>query len=226
MKKRVLLSWSSGKDCAWALHVLKQDPEIELLGLFTSVNEEFDRVAMHAVRNELVQKQADSAGLPLHLVPIPYPCTNEDYEQRMGAFVEKCKQLEVEYFAFGDLYLEDVRKYREEKLEGSGIKPMFPIWGLDTKALSREMVASGLRAMITCIDPQQVPEHLAGKEYNTEFLDSLPDGMDPCGENGEFHSFSFDGPMYEFPIPITSGEIVTREGFVYADLLPDKEPGQ
>lgn len=220
MKKRVLLSWSSGKDCAWALHVLKQDPEVELLGLFTTVNEEFGRVAMHAVRNELVQKQADSAGLPLHLIPIPYPCTNEDYEQRMGAFVEKCKELEVECFAFGDLYLEDVRKYREEKLEGSGIKPMFPIWGLDTRALSREMIASGLRAMITCIDPKQVPEHLVGKEYNSEFLDQLPEGMDPCGENGEFHSFSFDGPMFDEPISIKSGEVVTREGFVFADLLP------
>nr|WP_227021249.1 adenine nucleotide alpha hydrolase [Oceaniferula marina] len=220
MKKRVLLSWSSGKDCAWALHVLKQDPEVELLGLFTTVNEAFDRVAMHAVRNELVQAQAQSAGLPLELIPIPYPCTNEDYEERMGDFVSRCLERGVEYMAFGDLYLEDVRQYREKQLEGSGIQPMFPIWGLDTKELSQEMLASGLRAMITCVDPKQVPVELAGKEYDADFLSQLPDGMDPCGENGEFHSFSFDGPMYEKPVPFHLGEVVEREGFVFADLLP------
>lgn len=218
MKKRVLLSWSSGKDCAWALHVLRQDDDVEVVGLFTTVNEEFDRVAMHAVRCELLKRQAEAVGLPVQLIRIPYPCSNEDYDERMREFVGRCREQEVDCFAFGDLYLEDVRDYRVERLEGTGITPIFPLWGMDTRALSEEMIANGLRAVMTCIDPRKVPESLAGHEYNEVFLEQMPAGMDPCGENGEFHSFAFDGPMFQYPVRVKVGETVTREGFVFTDV--------
>lgn len=219
--KKTLLSWSSGKDSAWALHVLRQQTDIDVVGLFSTVNEKFERVAMHAVRNELVQQQAQSAGLPIQLLPIPYPCSNGDYEQVMADFIAQVKQQGIEYIAFGDLYLEDIRQYREEKLTGTGITPLFPLWGKDTKDLSREMVNTGLRAVVTCIDPIAMPETFAGKEYNSSFLQQLPAEVDPCGENGEFHSFAFDGPMFEKPITISVAETVSRDGFIFTDLLPE-----
>jgi len=220
MKSKALMSWSSGKDSAWALYKLQQNTEIDLVGLFCTVNKEFDRVAMHGVRIELLKKQAESIGLPLEIIEIPYPCSNAEYEEIMGLFVERAKNDHIEYFAFGDLFLEDVRNYRVEKLKGSGIKPVFPIWGMPTDTLSREMINGGLRTVITCIDPKQTPDEFAGKEFDDDFLDSLPKTIDPCGENGEFHSFVFDGPMFKDKIDILVGDIVHRDGFVFADILP------
>ncbi|MCK5001857.1 MAG: adenine nucleotide alpha hydrolase [Gammaproteobacteria bacterium] len=219
MKRKTLMSWSSGKDSAWALYQLQKNPEIDLVGLFCTVNKEFDRVAMHGVRVELLQKQADSIGLPLEIIEIPYPCSNIEYEEIMGDFVEKAKQDKVEHFAFGDLFLEDIRNYREEKLKNSGIKAIFPIWGIPTNELSREMINSGLRTVITCIDPRQTPKEFTGKEFNDSFLDSLPETIDPCGENGEFHSFVFDGPMFKEEINIVVGDIIHRDNFIFADIL-------
>jgi uncharacterized protein (TIGR00290 family) len=219
-KALTLMSWSSGKDSAWALYKLQQNPEIDLVGLFCTVNKEFERVAMHGVRVELLQKQAKSIGLPLEIIEIPYPCSNAEYEKIMGLFVERAKNKNIEHFAFGDLFLEDIRNYREEKLKDSGIKPLFPIWGIPTDKLSREMIGSGLRTVITCINPKQTPIEFVGKEYDESFLDSLPETIDPCGENGEFHSFVYDGPMFKDPIEVVVGNIVHRDDFVFADVLP------
>lgn len=220
MSRKTLLSWSSGKDSAWALHVLRQDPHIDVVGLFTTVNKQFDRVAMHGVRLELLQQQANSVGLPLHVIEIPYPCSNEEYAEAMTAFVNTAKQENIACFAFGDLFLEDVRKYREDRLSGTGITPIFPLWGIPTTELSRAMVASGLKAVITCMNPEQLPGNFAGREYNNSFLDEIPAGVDPCGEYGEFHSFAFDGPMFQHPVKAAVGETVQRDGFVFTDLLP------
>jgi len=220
MKRKTLMSWSSGKDSAWALYQLQMNPEIALAGLFCTVNKEFGRVAMHGVRVELLRKQAESIGLPLEIIEIPYPCSNAEYENIMGQFVERAKNDNIEYFAFGDLFLEDVRNYREEKLRGSGIKPIFPIWGIPTDKLSREMINGGLKTVITCINPKQIPKEFVGKEFDEDFLDSLPKTVDPCGENGEFHSFVFDGPMFKEKIEIVVGDIVHRDDFVFADVLP------
>ena len=224
MNRKTLLSWSSGKDSAWALHVLRQRPDVEVVGLFCTVNAEFNRVAMHAVRVELLQAQAKSAGLSLHIIRIPNPCSNAEYAEAMTSFIAEAKRQDVECFAFGDLFLEDVRSYREDRLRETGITPIFPIWGIPTEELSRTMVSSGLRAMITCIDPKCLTRDFAGREYDESFLDQLPAGADPCGENGEFHSFAFDGPMFDHPIEIALGEIVYRDGFVFADLLPADHP--
>ncbi len=215
------MSWSSGKDSAWALYKLQQDPEIDLVGLFCTVNTEFSRVAMHGVRVELLQRQAESIGLPLEIIEIPYPCSNSEYEKIMGQFVENAKQDNIDCFAFGDLFLEDIRNYREERLNGSGIEPVFPLWGIPTDKLANEMVDGGLRAVITCIDPKQTPRELAGAEFNEALLDLLPKTIDPCGENGEFHSFVFDGPMFKQQIEITIGDIVQRDDFVFADVAPN-----
>ena len=212
------MSWSSGKDSAWALYKLQRNPEIDLAGLFCTVNKAFNRAAMHAVRVELLQRQAESIGLPLEIIEIPYPCSNDAYEEIMTLFVEKAKKNNIEHFAFGDLFLEDVRNYREEKLKGTGITPIFPIWGIPTDKLSREMISSGLRAVITCIDPKQIPNDFVGKEYNESFLNDIPEGVDPCGENGEFHSFVFYGPMFEEQIEISFGDVVHRDGFVFMDI--------
>lgn len=224
MKKRTLLSWSSGKDSAWALHVLRRQSDIDVVRLFSTVNQKFERVAMHAVRNELLQQQAESVGLPIQVIPIPDPCSNAEYENIMGEFIEQAKEQRIDCIAFGDLYLEDIRKYREEKLGGTGITPIFPLWGKDTEALSKEMLECGLRAIITCIDPRNMPADLAGKEYNASFLEQIPAGVDPCGENGEFHSFAFDGPMFKSAVNILVGETVSRDGFIFTDLIPDTEP--
>ena len=223
MKKITLLSWSSGKDSAWALQVLNQQNDLEIVGLFSTVNQEFDRVAMHAVRIELLQQQAASVRLPIRLIPIPYPCSNSQYESIMNKFIEKTKADGIECFAFGDLYLEDVHKYREDSLAGTGISPVFPLWSKNTKSLSREMIDSGLKAKITCIDPKQLSPDFAGNEYDKSFLEHIPDNIDPCGEKGEFHTFAYDGPMFNDKINISTGETVSRDGFVFTDLLPETE---
>jgi uncharacterized protein (TIGR00290 family) len=219
-KPKLILCWSSGKDSAWALHRLRQQGDFDIIGLLTTINEAAARVAMHAVRESLLDRQADAAGLPLLKVSIPHPCPNEVYEQRMAEAVAETRNIGVEAFAFGDLFLEDVRQYREDTLAGTGIEPVFPLWGSDTADLAREMVAAGLVADITCVDPGQLDPSFAGRRFDSAFLDDLPDSVDPCGENGEFHSFAHRGPMFVRPIPVTPGEIVERDGFVFADLLP------
>jgi uncharacterized protein (TIGR00290 family) len=216
---RVMLAWSSGKDSAWALQRLRGDPNVEIAGLFTTVNREFGRVAMHGVRRSLLEAQADSVGLPLFTIPIPHPCPNDVYEHAMAAFVEEAKGRGVTRFAFGDLFLEDVRRYREAKLAGTGIEPVFPLWNLPTRELAREMVAGGLRAVLTCVDPRQAPREWAGRRFDADFVDAVPEGVDPCGERGEFHTFVFEGPMFRRPLGVTVGQIVERDGFVFADLL-------
>ncbi|MGH9831872.1 MAG: ATP-binding protein [Blastocatellia bacterium] len=216
----MLLSWSSGKDSAWALHVLRQQPELQVVGLFSTINEEFDRVAMHAVRTELLRRQAESVGLPLRLVKLPFPCGNEVYEERMNALIAAAQAEGIEAIAFGDLFLADVRQYRERMMAGTGIEPLFPLWERPTAELAEEMIAGGLRARITCIDPRCIPASLAGSEYNREFLAALPAGVDPCGEHGEFHSFAYDGPMFSRAVEFNVGETVERDGFTFTDLLP------
>jgi len=221
-KKKTLLSWSSGKDSAWALQVLRRQPEFEVVGLLSTINEEFDRIAMHAVRVTLLRQQAESAGLPVRLVKLPFPCSNAIYEERLGEIIAAMRVEGIEAIAFGDLFLAHVRQYRERMMEGTGIMPLFPLWGRPTAELAREMLAGGLRAQITCIDPRCLPKSLAGREYNSDFVDSLPAGVDPCGENGEFHSFAFDGTMFSRRIGFTVGETVERDSFVFTDLLPVK----
>jgi uncharacterized protein (TIGR00290 family) len=223
MSKRILLSWSSGKDSAWALHLLRQNPEVEVVGLFTTLNAEFDRVAMHAVRSELLRRQAETVGLPLHTIPLPWPCPNERYETLMGEFIDGARRDGIEGMAFGDLFLEDIRAYREEKLRGTGIEPIFPVWGIPTDALAHEMVSGGLRAVVTCVDPRQLSPEFAGRTYDAAFLADLPPTADPCGERGEFHTFCSDGPMFRRPVAVTVGETVERDGFVFTDLLPAPE---
>ncbi len=219
MKPRLWLSWSSGKDSAWALHALRQQGDYEIAGLLTTINETASRVAMHAVRETLLEKQAAAAGLPLIKVRIPYPCPNEAYEAAMADAMARAKREKVTAVAFGDLFLEDVRRYRVEKLAPTGIDPVFPIWGIETKRLARDMVASGLRAHVTCVDPKQLDPKFAGRVFDDAFLDDLPETADPCGENGEFHSFAFAGPMFSAPIKVVPGETVERDGFVFSDLL-------
>ncbi len=218
--QRTLVSWSSGKDSAWTLHLLRRRPDIDVTGLFTTVNQAFQRVAMHGVRETLLRKQAASAGLPLHIIPIPHPCSNREYAAAMERFIDTARQLGVQCMAFGDLYLQDIRDYREQNLRHTGITPMFPLWGLDTHALSRTMLDGGLRACITCVDPRRLSGKFAGREYDRCFLQDLPDGVDPCGENGEFHSFVYDGPMFHAAVDITRGETVERDGFIFADIVP------
>ena len=219
-RKRTFLSWSSGKDSAWALHVLRQQSDLEIAGLFTTVNQVYQRIAIHGVRLELLQRQAAAVGLPLHIIDLPYPCSNSQYEKKMEEFIERSKRQEIECVAFGDLFLEDIREYREAKLSGTGITPLFPLWRTPTDKLAKDMISGGLRALVTCVDPQQLPASFAGREFNEEFLLTLPHHVDPCGERGEFHTFALDGPMFSKPVAVELGEIIEREGFIYADLLP------
>lgn len=220
--RRVALSWSSGKDSAWCLHLLRQDPSIEVVALITTINEAFDRVAMHAVRRELLEQQANAAGVPLWTVPLPWPCSNEQYEARMAAVCARAKNEEIEAIAFGDLFLTEIRAYRERQIAATGLEPLFPVWGIPTRQLAEEMIASGLRAKITCVDPKVLPREFTGRDFDQRFLDDLPASVDPCGENGEFHSFVCDGPMLTRPIPVTCGQVIDRQGFVFCDLEPEK----
>ncbi len=215
---KVLVSWSSGKDSAWMLHVLKEERSIEIGGLLTTMNEQFDRVAMHAVRRRLVEAQAEAAGVPLRTVPLPWPCTNEQYEERMRDAVSRAVAEGFTHVAFGDLFLEDVRKYREERLAGTGLQPLFPIWGSPTDQLAEQMVDSGLRSVLTCVNPRLLDRSFAGRQFDRSLLTDLPAGVDKCGERGEFHSFAWDGPMFDRPVAVQLGDIVERDGFVFADL--------
>ena len=221
-RRRTLLSWSSGKDSAWTLHVLRQNA-VDVIGLVTTVNAAFGRVAMHAVREALLERQAEAAGIPLWKVPIPYPCSNEEYERARAGVIERARSEGASAMAFGDLFLAEIRAYRERQLAGTGIEPLFPIWGRPTDALAREMLAAGVRARITCVDPKQMPRRFAGRVFDAELLAELPEGVDPCGERGEFHTFCHAGPMFREPIEVTLGEIAERDGFVFADLAPALE---
>jgi len=219
----MLLSWSSGKDSAWALHVLRKKGEYSIVGLVTTINEAADRVAMHAVRAALLQAQAEAVGLPLWKVPIPAPCTNEQYEVRMSKLIERAEADDITAFAFGDLFLVDVRAYREAQLAGTRIQPVFPLWNQPTNELAAEMVGQGVRAKLTCIDPTKLDASFAGRDFDAMLLRDLPADVDPCGENGEFHSFVYDGPMLSRPLSVSVGEVVKRDGFVFADVQPEDE---
>ena len=221
--KRVALSWSSGKDSAWSLYRLQQDPAIQVVALITTFNEHFDRVAMHAVRRELVEAQAASAGIPLWPIPLPWPCSNQLYEERMAQVCQRALSEGVEAIAFGDLFLTDIRAYREKQLAGTGLVPLFPVWQIPTRELAGTMIQSGLCAKITCVDPKALAPGFAGRDFDSSFIQDLPAAVDPCGENGEFHSFVYDGPMFRTQVPVQVGEIVERDGFVFADLQTSPE---
>jgi uncharacterized protein (TIGR00290 family) len=219
--KKTLVSWSSGKDSAWMVHVLRQQPDVEIAALLTTINESVQRVAMHAVRVDVLQAQADALGLPLWRIPIPSPCPNEVYEQAMAAAVRRAVAEGFTHVAFGDLFLEDVRRYREERLAGTGLTPMFPLFDATpgyTTRLAREMVASGLRARITCVNPKVLDPAFAGREFDPALLAELPASVDPCGERGEFHTCSYAGPMFNHEVPIETGITVERDGYVFTDL--------
>jgi uncharacterized protein (TIGR00290 family) len=219
-RTRLWLAWSGGKDSAFALHVLGQHLEVEVVGLLTTVNESHGRVAMHAVRRELLTAQAEAVGLPLVEVPIPDPCPNEAYEAAMATALGWARAQGIGGVAFGDLFLEDIRAYRERQMAPTGLECHFPLWGRPTRELAREMIASGFRARLVCVDPTALPASFAGREFDAALLAELPAAVDPCGENGEFHTFVWDGPLFSKPVKVCAGEVVARDGFVFADLLP------
>lgn len=245
LRTPVLVSWSSGKDSTWALHTLRQQSNLyDVRGIFTTVTKTFDRVSIHSTPAWVLEQQADRLGLPLYQIPIPYPCSNEIYETAMREFLEKVKTLPEDltatHFAFGDLFLEDIRAYREEKLSGTGFTPIFPVWGEDTTLLAQKMIASGLRAIITALNPTKVPNDIAGRWFDKDLIADLPEGVDPLGENGEFHTCVIDGPMFSSPVAAKPGKIVHRDivsaskddddsihasnttppTYVYADVVP------
>lgn len=226
-KVRALLSWSTGKDAAWSLLQLQQGGQVEVVALVTTINRAFGRVAMHAVRLALLNRQAEAACLPLVVVPLPWPCSNAQYEEALHhALVEAAARFNVTHIAFGDLYLEDVRAYRERQLEAIGLHPLFPLWGRPTAALAQEMIAGGLRAYVTCVDPRRLPASFAGHAFDAALLAALPPDVDPCGEGGEFHTCVVAGPMFAAPIATVIGEVVERDGFVFADLLCTEPTGE
>lgn len=219
---KAVVAWSSGKDCAYALETARREKKLEIVGLLTTVTSTFSRVSMHGVREALLEKQAEALELPLHRVEIPSPCPNEVYEKAMAGATEMLRKEGVEHIIFGDLFLEDVRRYREEKMAGTGISPVFPLWGRPTRELAREMLAAGMRATVVCVDPRQLAPKFAGREFDESFLTDLPPTVDPCGEKGEFHTFVHGMPSFRHPIPIVRGEVVERDRFVFADLkLPE-----
>jgi uncharacterized protein (TIGR00290 family) len=218
--KRTLLSWSSGKDSAWSLHLLRQKQEYDVVGLLTTMNGAADRVAMHGVRRSLVQAQADAAGLPLWAVDLPWPCSNKDYESVMRSVCDRAVQQGIECVAFGDLFLTEIREYREKQLHGTGLAPIFPVWEIPTGELAHEMIGAGLRAKLSCVDCNQLGSQFAGRDFDEQLLLDLPSGADPCGEKGEFHSFVYAGPMFRGKISVIPGEVVLRENFAFADLIP------
>jgi uncharacterized protein (TIGR00290 family) len=217
-RPRALVAWSTGKDSAWALHEVRSAGELEVVGLLTTVTEGYGRVSMHGVREEVLDSQADSLGLPCRKVRIPAACVNADYESAMGEAMAEAAAAGVSRIVFGDLFLEDVRAYRERMLAGTGLAPVFPLWGQDTAALAQRMVRTGLRATVVCIDPRRLDPSFASRVFDEAFLRDLPSGIDPCGENGEFHTCVTAGPMFAGPLATVAGEIVQRDGFVFADL--------
>ena len=215
---KTILSWSSGKDSAWSLHALRSDPTIEVVGLLTTINAAFDRVAMHGVRRSILEAQAAAAGVPLHVVPLPWPCSNADYERLMGDYIREQVAAGIEAMAFGDLFLEDIRRYRETTLEGTGFTPLFPLWGKSTRALAEAMIDGGLVTYVATVDPAKLDASFAGRCFDRAFLDDLPPDVDPCGENGEFHTCVADGPMFDHALSIAVGDVAMRDGFIFADL--------
>jgi len=223
-RARVRLWWSTGKDAAWTLRTLRADPTVVVEALVTTVTPAFGRVSIHGTRVEILEAQAAAVGLPLRTIEIPWPCSNEQYETAVRVELERGMEEGVDGYASGDLHLEDVRDYRERLLEGTGLEALFPIWGLDTGRLAREMVAAGVEARVTCLDPERLDRSLAGARYDASFLDGLPGEVDPCGEKGEFHTCVLAGPMMAAPIEVEVGDVVERDGFVYADLVPELAP--
>ena len=222
--KRTLLSWSSGKDSAWSLHLLRQQNECDVVGLLTTFNQAADRVAMHAVRRSLVEAQAKAAGIPLWVVNLPWPCSNSEYESVMREACRGAVQNGIDHIAFGDLFLTDIRTYREKQLQNSGLKPLFPVWGLPTRELAHAMIKSGVRAKLTCVDPKLLSAEFAGREFDEHLLSDLPPDVDACGENGEFHTFVYAGPMFQQALPVEVGEVVERDGFVFAAVHLSQNP--
>jgi uncharacterized protein (TIGR00290 family) len=220
MAAKALIAWSSGKDSAWALHEVRQSGAYEIVGALTTVTETFGRVSMHGVREELLMAQLEAAGLPLRIVPIPYPCPNEVYEARMGMALSQAKAESVTHAIFGDLFLEDVRAYREARMAGTGIAPVFPLWGRPTGILARAMIEGGLKTHLVTVDLKALPKSFAGRKFDEVLLADLPAGVDPCGERGEFHTCVLGGPMFSRAIPASVGDIVERDGFAFADLIP------
>ncbi len=218
---KVLLSWSSGKDSAWTLHLLRQQPGVQVVALVTTFNSEANRVAMHAVRRALVEAQAERTGLPLWAVELPWPCSNVEYEDRMRAVCQRAVTEGITAIAFGDLFLQDIRDYRVQQLKGSGLEPLVPVWKIPTESLARDMIAAGVKAKITCIDPSKLAKSFAGRDYDLQLLEALAAKIDPCGENGEFHTFVYDAPVFSRFIRVRAGEVVERDGFVFADVLPE-----
>jgi uncharacterized protein (TIGR00290 family) len=218
-RPKAWLAWSSGKDSAWCLHVVREQRELDVVALLTTVNQTHDRVAMHAVRRSLLDRQADVAGLPLRVVRIPSPCPNQEYERAMSVAMSSALSEGVTHVIFGDLFLEEVRRYREDNLAQCGMTPVFPLWGIPTRRLAEEMMAGGLRSYLTCIDPRRLDKSFAGRQWDAALLAELPPSVDPCGENGEFHTFACAGPMFRASIGVERGEIVERDGYVFADLL-------
>ena len=220
MKKKTLMSWSSGKDSAWALYQLLQNNEMDVVGLFTTVNEENERVAMHGVRLELLQQQADALDLPLEIIKLPSPCDNDTYQKIMNKFIVRSQKQGIECMAFGDIFLEDVKAYREEQLKGTAIKAIFPLWGQETSSLAKTMLKGGIKAITTCIDKNKLPTQAVGQIYSEAFISDLSEDIDICGENGEFHTFVYDAPLFKSPISISIGESIEKGQFVFVDLYP------
>jgi uncharacterized protein (TIGR00290 family) len=220
MKKRTLVSWSSGKDSAWALHLIQQDPQYELVGLFTVMNERYNRVSMHATRWEMLQQQASAVGLPLQTIHLPDPCTNEQNDAIMQQFITDAVVKGIECMAFGDLFLDDVRQYRENQLRGTGIEPLFPLWGIATRELAEHMLSAGLEAYVSSVDLEKLPARIAGRKWSKALLAEFPPGCDPCGEYGEIHTVVVGGPMFRETVLVSVGEVVERNGFAFADIIP------
>ena len=226
MAARAWMSWSTGKDSALALHRARQDPDLDVVGMLCTVNSEAGRVAMHSVRNELLLAQGERLGLPIRVVELPWPCPNEVYEKLMADAVDAAADDGVTRMVFGDLFLADIREYRESMLAPTPITPVFPLWEEPTDRLAREMIDAGIRAVLTCVDPAQLPREFAGRAFDHELLADLPESVDPCGENGEFHTFVWDAPGFSSAIPVTSGEIVERDNFVFADFVLASQVGK
>jgi len=220
MTAQAIISWSSGKDAAYALHEVRRHGEYEIVAALTTLSIPYQRVSMHAVRDLLLDRQMSAVGLPCRKIYIPAPCPNEVYEREMAAALAEFRERGVDCVVFGDLFLESVRAYREERLAEVGMRGVFPLWGRPTRELAEEMITAGMRATITCIDPRKLPESYAGRSYDAGFVDDLPPDVDPCGENGEFHTLATAGPMFRDPIATSVGEVVRRDGFVFTDVLP------